>query len=60
MLCEVLERLNQLLPVRVVTDCRPAPGYLIFVNRVDVRLLPRDCRLSDTDVVDVVPVNHPG
>ncbi len=59
LLCEVLARLSELVP-GVVEDCSPAPGYLIFLNRVDVRLLPGDTRVDDEDVIDVVPVNHPG
>ncbi len=59
-LCEVLEKLQERLPVRIVEDCSPAPGYLIFLDGVDVRLLPRDCRVEDGSTVDVVPVNHPG
>ncbi len=59
-LCEVLLAAQREIPERIVEGCEPAPGMLIFLNRVDVRLLPRDCEVGDEDVVDVVPVNHPG
>ncbi len=58
-LCEVLARLSERVP-GVVEDCGPAPGHLIFLNRVDIRLLPNDTLVNDEDVIDVVPVNHPG
>ena len=59
-LCEVLRRVQEEVPDPIVEDCGPGPGMLIFVNRVDVRLLPRDCILGEGDTIDVVPVNHPG
>ena len=59
-LCEVLSRLQELIPERIVEDCTPAPGYLIFIDGVDARLLPRDCRVSKDTRIDIVPVNHPG
>ena len=59
-LCDVLRRIQELVPERIVEDCSPAPGYLIFVDRVDVRLLPHDCLVGEESTVDIVPVNHPG
>ena len=59
-LCDVLRRIQELIPEKIINDCSPAPGYLIFVDRIDVRLLPSDCRVDEESTVDIVPVNHPG
>lgn len=56
-LIELLSRLDE--RSIIIAGSKVRPGYLILVNGVDFRLLS-DLHIRDTDVVEILPVNHGG
>ncbi|EHP69489.1 MAG: ubiquitin [Metallosphaera yellowstonensis] len=43
----------------IISNSKIRSGYIILVNGVDFRLLG-DLSVKDTDVIEILPVNHGG
>ncbi len=57
---EILRQLSKLVPEAVDENGRPRPGFLIFLNGVDVRVLDPDEKVSDDSKLYVIQVYHGG
>ncbi len=57
---DLLKALSNLVPEAVNGNGRLRPGFLVFINGVDVRVLAEEDSVDDSAVVHVVQVYHGG
>ncbi len=57
---DLLAELAKLVPEALEADGTPRPGFLVFVDGVDVRLLPRGYEVKPGTRVHIIQVYHGG
>lgn len=57
---ELMKLLANLVPEAIGGDGKPKPGFLVFIDGVDVRVLEESDRVERNSTVHIVQVYHGG